>query len=92
MKGNLQRSLESFQSNTGLNLINGLTNLLLEESFNKIEKQRFTKSFDTISKYEEAKFDYIIDHILEISKRMNQKEKIILLKFLYKFSRIEEEN
>lgn len=91
LKGNLQRFLESFQSNTGLNLINGLTKLLLNESFNNISEQRFVKSFDTISKYEVSKFDYIIDHILEISKRINQKRKIILLKFLYKFSKTEEE-
>lgn len=91
LKGNLQRFLESFQSNTGLNLINGLTNLLLEEPFNKIEEQRFSKSFDTISNYEESKFDYVIDQILELSKRINKKGKIILLKFLYKFSNSEEE-
>lgn len=91
LKGNLQRFLESFQTNTGLNLINGLTNLLLEESFSKIEEQRFSKSFDTISNYEESRFDYIVDQILEISKRINQKGKIILLKFLYKFSKTEEE-
>ena len=91
LKGNLQRFLESFQSNTGLNLINGLTILLLEESFNKIEESRFSKSFDTISNYEESEFDYVIDQILEVSKKFNQKGKIILLKFLYKFSKTEEE-
>jgi ATP-dependent DNA helicase RecQ len=91
LKGNLQRFLESFQSNTGLNLINGLTILLLEESLNKIEENRFSKSFDTISNYEELEFDYVIDQILEVSKKLNQKGKIILLKFLYKFSKTEEE-
>ena len=91
LKGNLQRFLESFQTNTGLNLINGLTNLLLEEIFNEIEEKRFSKSFDTISNYEESKFDYVIDQILEISKRINQKGKILLLKFLYKYSKTEEE-
>jgi ATP-dependent DNA helicase RecQ len=91
LKGNLQRFLESFQSNTGLNLINGLTNLLLEESLNKIEEQRFTKSFDTISNYEESIFDYIIDHIIEVSKKLDQKGKIMLLQFLYKFSKSEED-
>ncbi len=91
LKGNLQRFLESFQSNTGLNLINGLTILLLEESFNKIEEQRFSKSFDTISTYEESKFDYVVDQILEICKRINQQGKIILLKFLYKYSKTEED-
>ncbi|WP_167343151.1 DEAD/DEAH box helicase [Nonlabens sp. SY33080] len=91
LKGNLQRFLESFQTNTGLNLINGLTNLLLENSFNAIEEHRFSKAFDTISNYEESKFDYIVDQILEISKNINQKGKIKLLKFLYKFSKSDEE-
>lgn len=91
LKGNLQRFLESYQSNTGLNLINGLTALLLEEIFNEIEEKRFSKSFDTISTYEESKFDYVIDQILEISKKINQKGKISLLKFLYKYSKTEEE-
>lgn len=91
LKGNLQRFLESFQTNTGLNLINGLNNLLLEEVLNEIEEKRFSKSFDTISNYEESKFDYVIDQILEISKRINQKGKILLLKFLYKYSKTQEE-
>lgn len=91
LKGNLQRFLESYQSNTGLNLINGLTALLLEELFNEIEEKRFSKSFDTISNYEESKFDYVIDQILEISRKINQKGKILLLKFLYRYSKTEEE-
>lgn len=91
LKGNLQRFLESFQSNTGLNLINGLTILLLEESLNSIEENRFSKSFDTISNFEGSKFDYVIDQILEVSKRLNQKEKMLLLKYLYKYSKTEEE-
>jgi ATP-dependent DNA helicase RecQ len=91
LKGNLQRLLESYQSNTGLNLINGLTTLLLEEIFNEIEEKRFSKSFDTISNYEESKFDYVINQILKISKKINQKGKNLLLKFLYKYSKTEEE-
>lgn len=91
LKGNLQRFLESFQSNTGLNLINGLTNLLLENPLNKTEEQRFSKAFDTVSNFKDADFDYAIDQILEISKRINQNGKITLLKFLYKYSKTEDE-
>lgn len=92
LKGNLQRFLESFQTNTGLNLINGLTNLLLEEIFNETDEKRLSKSIDTISNYEESKFDYVIDQILEISKRINQKGKNKLLElFFYKYSKTEEE-
>ena len=78
LKGNLQRFLESYQSNTGLNLINGLTGLLLEEPFNEIQEKRFSKAFDTISNYEESRFDYVIDQILEISKKISQIGKILL--------------
>lgn len=91
LKGNLQRFLESFQSNTGLNLINGLTLLLLDEDLDKIDENRFSKSFSTISEFAETDFDYIIDRIFEIAKRFNQKRKIALLKFLYKISKTEEE-
>lgn len=91
LKGNLQRFLESYQSNTGLNLINGLTTLLLDELFNFIDEKRFLNSFETISKYEESKFDYVIDQILEITKRLNQKGKMLLLKLFYKYSKNEDD-
>jgi ATP-dependent DNA helicase RecQ len=65
--------------------------LLLEESFSKVEESRFTKSFDTISNYQELDFDYVIDQILKVSKRLIQKGKIILLKYLYKYSKTEED-
>ena len=91
LKGNLQRFIESFQSNTGLNLIKGLTSLLLEESLNQIEEQRFSKAFEVISKYEVSQFDYVIDQILELSKKINKNGKSILLNLLYKYSKTEEE-
>lgn len=91
LKGNLQRILESYQSNTGINLINGLTSLLLEGYLNEIDEIRLSKSFDTVSNYEKSKFDYVIDQILEVSKRINQKGKTILLKFLYKYCKSEED-
>ncbi|MCP9199028.1 hypothetical protein MKO06_03850 [Gramella sp. GC03-9] len=91
LKGNLQRFIESFQSNTGLNLIKGLTSLLLKESLNQIEEQRFSKAFEVISKYEVSQFDYVIDQILELSKKINNNGKSILLNLLYKYSKTEEE-
>lgn len=91
LKGNLQRFLESYQSNTGLNLVNGLTVLLLEDSFDEIQENRFSQSFEAIFKYEESKFDFVIDRIIELSKRMNQKGKIKLLNFLYRYSKSEDD-
>jgi ATP-dependent DNA helicase RecQ len=91
LKGNLQRFLESYQSNTGLNLVNGLTTLILEDSFDEIQENRFSQSFEAIFKFEESKFDFVIDRIIELSKRMKQKEKIKLLNFLYRYSKSEED-
>lgn len=91
LKGNLQRFLESYQSNTGLNIINGLTCLLLEEAFSTIDEHRFSKSFDTISKYEDSKFDAFIDQILGVTKRINKDGKNILLKYLYKYCKSDDE-
>ncbi|MDB0616149.1 RecQ family ATP-dependent DNA helicase [Tenacibaculum dicentrarchi] len=90
LKGNLQRILESYQSNTGINIINGLTTLLLEESFENLERE-FSKSFDTISNYDNKKRNTVVNGILKIAKKINQKEKIILLKFLYKCGKTEAE-
>ena len=69
LKGSLQRFLESHQSNTGLNLIYGLTTLFLGESLNDIEEKRFTKSLDTISNYAESNFDVIMDKIRNVGNK-----------------------
>lgn len=86
LEGNLQRFLESFQTNTGLNLINGLTLLLLGKSFDSILESRFDKVFSTIRQFSETDFGFIITHILEISSKLEQAGKMEILKHLYKHS------
>ncbi|WCC44070.1 RecQ family ATP-dependent DNA helicase [Tenacibaculum finnmarkense] len=90
LKGNLQRILESYQSNTGIHLINGLNTLLLNESFENV-KREFSKSFDTISNYDNKERNTVLNGILKIAKKTNQNGETILLEYLYKYSKTEAE-
>lgn len=90
LKGNLQRILESYQSNTGIHLINGLNTLLLNESFENV-KREFSKSFDTISNYDNKERNTVLNGILKIAKKTKQNGKTILLEYLYKYSKTEAE-
>jgi ATP-dependent DNA helicase RecQ len=67
LEGNLQRFLESYQSNTGLNLINALTILLQEKKLDSIQNQRLNVSIKVISEYQGSQYDYIRDQIYNIS-------------------------
>lgn len=89
LNGNLQRFLESYQMNTGLNLITGLTTLLLNKQMDMEESNRFSRSFEIIKDYPEKDYDYVIDQILELSKFIDDKGKITLSIFLYKFCKSE---
>ncbi len=89
LEGNLQRFLESFQTNTGLNLINGLTVLLLGKSFDSILESRFDKVFSTIRRFSDADFDFIITHVIEISSKLGKAGKAEILKLLYRHSATE---
>ncbi len=91
LKGSLQRFLESHQSNTGLNLIYGLTTLFLGESWSDIEEKRFGKSLDTISNYAESNYDVVMDKIRKVSKHLGQNEKLIVSKYIYKICKTEEQ-
>jgi len=93
LEGNLQRFLESHQTNTGLNLINGLTLLLLNRPLNSILKQRLDSVFQEIKNYKDADYDYIIDQVVyKIAQRLNDKGKLEILSFLYKYSKSEEDS
>jgi len=91
LEGNLQRFLESYQNNTGLNLINALVILFLGKTLIKSHSQRFERALQTISKYKDADYDYIIDQILYISKQFSQTNKMIIVAFLQKITKSEEE-
>lgn len=91
LEGNLLRFLESYQNNTGLNLINALVILFLDKSLIKSHSERFENALQTISKYSVRDYDYIIDQILNISKQFNEHNKMKIVNFLYKISKSEEE-
>ena len=75
LHGNLQRFLESYQMNTGLNLINGLTVLLLNKELNSSDESRFSKAFKTIGIYEGQDYDYILDQIRGLMKSLESNGK-----------------
>ncbi|AHM63230.1 hypothetical protein D770_24925 [Flammeovirgaceae bacterium 311] len=92
LEGNLQRFLESYQTNTGLYLINGLTIILQEKFLSQTQENRFAKAFETISNYPDPDYDFIIDQILGLSdKHLSQFGKRFILKYLYKYCKTEEE-
>ena len=91
LEGNLLRFLESYQNNTGLNLINALVILFLDKSLIKSHSERFENALQTISTYNEKDYDYIIDQILNISKQFSEHNKMKIVNFLYKISKSEEE-
>ncbi|MBN2893042.1 MAG: RecQ family ATP-dependent DNA helicase [Bacteroidales bacterium] len=91
LEGNLLRFLESYQNNTGLNLINALVILFLDKSLIKSHSERFENALQTISNYNERDYDYIIDQILNISKQFSEQNKMKIVNFLYKISKSEEE-
>ena len=91
LEGNLQRFLESYQNNTGLNLINTLVILFLNKSLIVGHYERFEKALQTISKYPDRNYDYIIERILYISKQFTQNNKAKIISFLSKITKSEEE-
>lgn len=91
LEGNLLRFLESYQNNTGLNLINALVILFLDKSLIKSHSERFENALQTISNYNEPDYDYIIDQILNISKQFSEENKMKIVNFLYKISKSEKE-
>jgi len=91
LEGNLQRFLESYQNNTGLNLINALVILFLNKSLVIGQSERFTRALEIISKYSEKDYNYIIDQILKISKQFTQNNKEKIMSFLSKIIKSEEE-
>ena len=91
LEGNLQRFLESYRHNTGLNLINGLVILFLDKPLLKSHTERFEKALNTISTYSIKEYDYIIGQILNISKQFSQQNKRRITNFLSKICKSEEE-
>jgi ATP-dependent DNA helicase RecQ len=72
---NLNRVLESYQFNTGLDFVSGTLRLLIDDFSNIDGKDRFESSFKQIMKYKESDCEYIINNLLLIGSHMSEKSK-----------------
>ena len=72
---NLNRFLESYQFNTGLDFVSGVLRLLIDDFGNKDGKDRFESSFKQVTTYSESDFEYVLNHLLLIGANMSNKSK-----------------
>ncbi len=68
IKDQLSRFLESYENNTGLNVISGIIRLLLNDYDDSDGRKRFEKGLKNIIEYEQNDIDIILDKIINISK------------------------
>jgi len=67
LKLKLQRFLESYKNNTGLNFISGIVRLFLNEFDDQDGRTRFEQALENIKKhFEESEQEEVIEKILEI--------------------------
>lgn len=79
LKYKLQRFLESYKTNIGLNFISGLVRLCLNEFDDADGKMRFISSLYSIKeKFKESDVDLIINNLLEIGVLLSIEKKLIL--------------
>ena len=72
---NLSRFLESYEYNTGLDLISGVLRLLIDDFENADGKKRFESSFKQVLKYKQDDFDYIFENLLSLGCEMSNASK-----------------
>lgn len=85
LRDNLNRFLQSYMYNTGLDLISGLLRLLLDDYNNSDGRERFESSLEQIQKYEPDDREYIIEQIFKIGQELSINNKNYLAESLYKF-------
>ncbi len=78
----LQRYLESYRYNTGLNFISGMIRLLCDKFNDTDGKLRLEDAFSQISNYQKKDFEEIYKSTLDIGKSANEKNREILGEFL----------
>ena len=66
IKDQLSRFLESYENNTGLNVISGIIRLLLNDYDDSDGRQRFEKGLKNIIEYEQNDIDIILNKIINI--------------------------
>jgi ATP-dependent DNA helicase RecQ len=71
--------------NTGLDLISGLSRLLLDDYENSDGRERLESSLKQIKNYQQDDIDFIIEQILIIGNEMTSKNKSLLAESLHKF-------
>jgi ATP-dependent DNA helicase RecQ len=82
---NLNRFLQSYMYNTGLDLISGILRLFLDEYDNADGRERLESSLEQIRRYTPDDIEFILGQILKIGKEMSNKNKSYLAESLYKF-------
>lgn len=85
LRNNLDRFLESYMYNTGLDLISGLLRLLLDDYKNAHGEKRLESSLEQISQYDHSQIDFILQRILKIGIELSNSNKENLAKSLYKY-------
>jgi ATP-dependent DNA helicase RecQ len=84
LRDNLSRFLESYMHNTGLDLISGISRLLLDDYDNADGRSRFESSISQIKQYEPEDVDSIIGEILKVGQIMSEKNKSLLSESIQK--------
>ena len=82
---NLNRFLQSYMYNTGLDFISGFLRLLLDDYENADGRNRLESSLEKISFFEQQEIDFILKEILKIGKKLSLKNKNILAESIYKY-------
>lgn len=79
LKYKLQRFLESYKTNIGLNFISGFVRLCLNEFNDADGKIRFISSLNSVKeKFKESDIDLIINNLLEIGSLLSIEKKLLL--------------
>lgn len=85
LKDNLSRILESYMYSPGLDIISGLTRLMLDDYENLDGRQRFEGSLEFIKKVNKEEQNLIIDKILKIGTTLDSKNKNLMSESMCKY-------
>ena len=70
LKGSLARFLESYQFNTGLNMISGIVRLMLDDFVNPDGKQRMVSAIQHVCNSEEYNSYAVLGKLLEVGSKL----------------------
>ena len=78
----LQRFLESYQYNVGLNFMSGMIALILDRFDERERRDRLTNTFETIKSYDDEMKAYILKETLRLGQLMNPTNRQFLSMYL----------